>query len=379
MRVFVSTADASGDLHSAALVTALRKRLAERGEPLELYGLGGEALLAAGLEPIVEQRDFAVAGLFEVASSLPRILSGMRALKRAMKQLRPDLVLLSDSPDLNLPLARVGRKQRIPVLYYVAPQVWAWRSGRIRLLRERVTHLGVIFPFEAALFNQAGVPASFVGHPLVDRMTAVQQNLCPKEVAEELGIDTSRPLLALLPGSRRNEVAANLARMRDTAQLLMQTHPDLQARLLVAPNVEDITPEDAEILQPIRGRSHEVMAIATALLVAPGTVTIEAALLGTPMVVTHELNSLSFEIARRLTRIPSGCMVNLIADRGIVPERIQDQARPTALAAELSRLLRDPIAREEQREELAQVAARLGGPGAPERAAALALEVAGRR
>lgn len=379
MRVFVSTADASGDLHTAALVGALRRRLEERGEPLELYGLGGEALIAAGLDPVVEQRDFAVAGLFEVASSLPRILKGMRALKRAMKQLRPDLVLLADSPDLNLPLARTGRKLRIPVLYYIAPQVWAWRSGRIRLLRDRVTHLGVIFPFEAAVFNQAGVPASFVGHPLVDRMAAVQQDLRPKELAEELGIDLSRPLLALLPGSRRNEIDANVGRMAETAKLLMAAHPRLQVRLLVAPGAEAVSPANQELLQPIHGRTHEVMAIATALLAAPGTVTVEAALLGTPMVVTHELNRFSFEIARRLTRVPSGCMVNLIADKGVVPERIQSMARPAALAAELSRLIRDPIAREEQREELTQVSARLGGPGAADRAAALALEVAGRR
>jgi len=379
VRVFLSTADASGDQHAAAMVRVLRERLQERGEPLELFGLGGEELQAAGLDPRAHQSDLAVGGLVEVLSSAPRILKSYTSLRRALTKERPELVILVDTPDLNIPLAGVARAAKLPVYYYIAPQVWAWRTGRVRKLRRRVTHMGVIFPFEARLFNDAGVPATFVGHPLVDRMADVERDLMPKEVARDLGLDLAQPILSLLPGSRRNEIAGNLGPMVETAKLLRGAHPDLQVCVLLAPTFSEQSFEVPEGIQLVRGRTHETMAISSLLLAAPGTVTVEAALLGVPLVVTHQVNRLSFGIARRVTRVPSSCMVNLIADAGVVPERLQEQGRPTALAAELSRLLRDPIAREEQREGLVRATTKLGGPGAAGRAAALALEIAGRR
>lgn len=378
MKVFLATADASGDLHGAALVAALRSRLAETGEPLELFGLGGQELQRSGLDLVARQSDLAVGGLVEVLGSARRILRTYTALRHALRAGAPDLAILIDSPDLNLPLAAVARRARRPVLYYVAPQVWAWRLGRLRKLRARVDHVGVIFPFEATLFREAGIPATFVGHPLVDRMAALRRELKPEQVARELGLDLRRPILGLLPGSRENEIARNLDLMLETARILRAARPDLQVCLPLAPTLVErpiALPADVQL---VRGRTHETMAISTALLAAPGTVTVEAALLGVPLLVTHRVNRISFEIARRVTRVPSSCMVNLIADRGVVPERLQHLARPAALAAELSRLLRDPEARERQRAELAEATGRLGPPGASERAAGLALEVAGR-
>ena len=379
MRVFLSTADASGDLHGAALIDALRRRLSERGETLEVRGLGGEALLASGLEPLAQQSDLAVGGLVEVLSSAARIARSYAALRRGLRTGRPDLVILIDTPDLNIPLAAVARRARLPVFYYIAPQVWAWRTGRVRKLARRVTHMGVIFPFEAPLFNEARVPATFVGHPLVDRMHRLQRGLDEKQVARDLGLDLERPILGLLPGSRRNELAGNLEMMVESAQLLRGAWPELQVRVLLAPTLADRRLELPEPIGVIRGGTHEAMAISSVLLAAPGTVTVEAALLGVPLVVAHRVNGVSFEIVRRLTRVPSSCMVNLIADEGVVTERLQRGARPTALAAEISRLLRDLVAREGLREALARAGARLGGPGASERAATLALEIAGRR
>ena len=379
MKVFLSTADASGDMHGAALLSALRHQLAGRGEELEAFGLGGDALAAVGLESVVRQSDLAVGGLVEVLSSAPRILRSYAALRRAIRRERPDLVILVDTPDLNIPLAGIARRVNLPVFYYVAPQVWAWRLGRIKKLKRRVSHMGVIFPFEVALFNNAGVPATFVGHPLVDRMERVRQDLRPKEVAAELGLDLERPILSLLPGSRRNEIAANLGPMLETAELVRTAHPRLQVCLPHAPTLAHEPPELPERVVVVRGRTHEAIAISSVLLAAPGTVTVEAALLGVPLVVAHRVHGLTFEIARRVTRVPSSCMVNLIADEGIVPERLQQLARPAALAAEVSRLLRDPEAREALREALARACERLGGPGAAERAAALARELVGRR
>ena len=375
MRVFLSTADSSGDLHGAALVEALRKRC----DRLGVFGLGGDALQAMGLESALSPSELAVAGLVEVVSSLPRILRGYAALRRMLSSRAPDVVVLIDSPDLNLPLAAVARRLGLPVLYYVAPQIWAWRAGRVRKLRRRVDHVAVIFPFERALLQDAGVPVTFVGHPLVDRMAALRRSLRPESVARELGLDLERPLLVLLPGSRRNEVAANGPVFVEAARLLHRSVSGLQVVVGVAPLLEHGMPELPDFVRALRGRTHELMALAGCLITAPGTVTLEAALLGVPLVVAHKLHPLSFAIAQRLTRVPSSCMVNLIAEAGVVPERLQDMARPAAIAAPVARLLYDPRAAQAMREDLARVSARLGPPGAAERAADLVLEVAGSR
>ena len=373
MRLFVSTADASGDLHGAALVEALR----ERARGLEVFGLGGESLVAAGLEPIASQRELAVAGLVEVLGSAPRILRAYRALRAALLARRPDLVVLIDSPDLNLPLAAVAKRNGARVLYYVAPQVWAWRAGRVRLLRERTDRVAVIFPFEEPLLSAAGVDATFVGHPLVDRMAAVRAKLEREPAARALGLDPARPVLGLLPGSRRNELAENLPVYLETAERVRRAHPELQVLLALAPNLSDRELALPGSVRALVGRAYEVMAASTCILVAPGTATVEAALLGVPMLVAHRTHPLSFELARRMANVPSSCMVNLIAGEGIVPERIQAQARPAALAAELGQLLGDPERRARARAALERAVARLGPPGGARRAAQLALELAG--
>ena len=374
MRVFLSTADASGDLHAAALLEALRKRCAT----LEAFGLGGEALQAMGLEPVVPPSELAVAGLVEIVSSLPRMLRSYRELRRALSAGSPDVVVLVDSPDLNLPLAAVARRLGRPVFYYIAPQVWAWRPGRVRKLRRRVDHVGVIFQFEETLLREAGVPASFVGHPLVDRMATLRRALQPERVAQEFGVDPGRPLLGLLPGSRRNELERNLPCMLETVQLLRRSLPQLQVLLLLAPTLNLEGTELPAGTRLVRGRTHEGMAISNCLLSAPGTATIEAALLGVPLIVAHRVNRLSFAIAQRVMRVPSSCMVNLVAEAGVVPERLQSMARPATLAGLILRLLLDPEQAERMRRDLAAVASQLGAPGASERAADLVLEVAER-
>ena len=374
MRVFVSTADASGDLHAAALITALRERV----PGLELFGLGGGALVEAGLEVVVPQSELAIGGLVEVLGSARRVLSAYARLRRALLQSRPDLVLLVDSPDLNLPLAGVARRKRLPVYYYIAPQVWAWRHGRVRKLAARTRRVGVIFPFEEPLLRRSGVAADFVGHPLVDRMAALTERLDPSETARGLGLDPDRPVLGLLPGSRTNELDANLPVYLETAQLLHARDPGLQVQLILAPTFTGRPPELPPFVRLVRGPGHQALAVSTCVLAAPGTVTLEAALLGVPLIVAHRTHPLSFELARRLARVSSSCMVNLISQEGLVPERIQAQARPTALAAELGRLLASTEARDEMRRRLAEAARRMGAPGASRRAAELALEVVAR-
>lgn len=369
MKLFLSTADASGDLHAAAFVEALRKRVPQ----LDAFGLGGGALEAAGLRPVVAQSEIAIAGLTEVLGSAPRVLGAYTRLRRALTQGRPDLAVFVDSPDLNLPLASVAKRSGVPVLYYVSPQVWAWRAGRVRKLARRTDQMAVIFPFEAEFLRAAGVRAEFVGHPLLDRLAPLAHERDRSELARALGLDPARPVLGLLPGSRHNEVERNWPLMRDTAALLRGSLPDLQVQLIVAPTLHAESFDVPDWLRVVRGRSHEAMAVSTCLLSAAGTATIEAAILGVPLVVAHRTSPLTFELARRLATVSSSCMVNLVAGEGVVPERIQGQARPAALASLASRLLRDPGARAEMQRGLARAVARLGPPGAAERVADLAL------
>ena len=375
MRVFLSTADASGDMHAAALVLALRKRALD----LDVFGLGGAALAAVGFRQVVPQSELAVAGLVEVLASVPRVLGAYTRLRRALTETpRPDLAIFVDSPDLNLPLAAVAKRSGVPVLYYIAPQVWAWRHGRVRKLARRTDAVAVIFPFEEPILRAAGVNAHFVGHPLIDRLAGRVRGRPRDELARELGLDPARPVLGLLPGSRHNEVERNWPVLRETARLLRASLPELQVQLVVASTLEAEHFDVPDWVRVVRGRSHDAMAVSTCLISAAGTATVEAAILGVPLVVAHVTSPLTFELARRIARVPSSCMVNLIAGRGVVPERIQQHARPAALAALVARLLRDPAARDEMRAELAEVVATLGPPGASERVADLALEVAGR-
>jgi len=369
VRLFLSTADASGDLHAAAFVEALRKHVPE----LDAFGLGGTALAAAGFRPVVAQSEIAVAGLTEVLGSAPRVLGAYARLRRALSGERPELAVFVDSPDLNLPLAAVAKRHGIPVLYYVAPQVWAWRAGRVRKLARRTDQMAVIFPFEAEFMRAAGVRAEFVGHPLIDRLAPLAHERDRSELARSLGFDPARPIVGLLPGSRHNEVERNWPLMRDTVALLRDAVPGLQAQLIVAPTLraEDFAAPDW--LRVTRGRSHEAMAVSTCLVSAAGTATIEAAILGVPLVVAHRTSRLTFELARRLATVSSSCMVNLVAGEGIVPERIQFQARPAAIAALVSHLLHDASARAEMKRGLARAVAKLGPPGAAERVADLAL------
>jgi len=374
VKLFLSTADASGDLHAAAFVESLRKRV----PALEVYGLGGRALEAAGFRPVVAQSEIAIAGLTEVLGQAPRVLGAYASLRRALVESRPDLAVFVDSPDLNLPLASVAKRNGVRVLYYVSPQVWAWRAGRVRKLARRTDQMAVIFPFEAEYLRAHGIRAEFVGHPLIDRLAPLAHERDRSGLARELGLDPARPVLSLLPGSRHNEVERNWPLMRDSAALVRESLPGLQVQLIVAPTLHAESFAAPDWLRVVRGRSHEAMAVSTCLVSAAGTATVEAAILGVPLVVAHRTSPLTFELARRLATVSSSCMVNLVAGEGVVPERIQNQARPAAIASLVSRLIRDPAVRAEMQRGLAGAVAKLGPPGAAERVSDLALALARR-
>lgn len=370
MRLLVSSGEASGELYAAELVRNLRSLAPD----IQVFGLGGERLLAQGAVLVGHVRELAVVGLLEVISHLPRIRGVFKRLLAECDRQRPDLAVLIDYPDFNLRLARALCARGIPVVYYVSPQVWAWRRGRIRTLKETARRMIVIFPFEESLYRDAGVPVSFVGHPLVDLVSAPPDRA---SFLREAGLDPGRPLLAILPGSRQKEVALNLPPLAEAVRLLSAREPALQFGVAVAPAL------DAAALAPpfagtgarlLRGQAHGLLASAAVALVASGTATVEAALLETPMVVVYRVSALTYALGRRFVRVPHFAMVNLIAGARVVPELIQADFTPERVAAEALSLLRDDARRARMQAELAAVRRKLGGPGASQRAARAVLE-----
>jgi lipid-A-disaccharide synthase len=381
-RILISAGDVSGDACAAELVRAFRKRRADA----RFFGMGGAALAAAGAEVCVPQQLLAVGGLLELAGSARRIARAWRELSALLRRERPDLVVLVDSGGFHLPFARrVRRLCPAPILYYVAPQVWAWRRHRLRALARRVDRVAVLFPFEVAHYAAAGVPADFVGHPLADRLRALARGLDGAAARRALALDPGRRWLALLPGSRRNEIRHHLPLQLEAARRLHERRPELGFALALAPSIEPARVEPwlrRAALPPefplavVPGRTPELLRAAHVALAKPGTATLEAALLGTPLVVMGRAHPLTAAIVRRAVRVPFYAMPNLIAGRRIVPELLQEEAQPDALAAAVEALLDGPE-REAQRAELAAVAAALGPGGAAERAAAVVEKMLG--
>ena len=377
--VLISAGDASGELHAAALVEQLRRRNPE----VRVLGLGGPAMEKAGVELIVPQRELAVGLGVEVLRDLRRIVGAWRRMTRALAETKPDLVILVDSPDFNLPLAGRVKRAGIPVLYYVSPQVWAWRRGRIRRIAKRVDRLAVIFPFEPAVYAGTGLAVDFVGHPLVDRLQPVGAGPERTAARHALGLEPGRPYVLLLPGSRRNEVRSTLPLQLAAARALHARDPRVGFVVAVAPSIERSS-IDAAIaattlpalldLTVLEGRTHEAMRAADVALAKPGTVTLEVALVGTPFVVAARVNRFTAFLMRRLVRVASYTMPNLIAGRAIVPEFLQEAADPARVADALLSLLRGPE-RALQLAAFAEVRAALGAGGAAARAAAIAEEM----
>jgi lipid-A-disaccharide synthase len=337
----------------------------------------------AGVDLVADQRDLAVGGLFELAGSALRVASAWRRLGDALPEIRPDLVVLVDSGGFNLPLARrVRRECGVPILYYVAPQVWAWRTGRIRKLARRVDRLAVIFPFEPHFYAGTSLRVDFVGHPLVDPLRAFAREVSTAVARARCGVGPGGPVVALMPGSRRNEIASQLPLQLDASLAMRARVPTLRFLLAHAPSVSERDvrahcrarlPADFP-LEIVPGSAREAIRAADVVLAKPGTVTLEAALLERPMVVMGRANPLTAWVLRRAVRVPWLAMPNLIAGETIVPELLQQDAVPTRIADAVLALLDGP-AREAQLRGLARVRLSLGEGGAVGRACEIAEEM----
>jgi len=366
-RLLISCGEASGDLYGAELVRHLREQV----PGLDAFGLGGDRLQAEGASLLAHVRDLAVVGLLEVVSHLRHLRAVFRRVLEEAERHRPDAAVLVDYPDFNLRLARALHRRGIPVIYYVSPQLWAWRRGRIHDIRASVARMLVIFPFEEALYRDAGVPVSFVGHPLV---SLVHPPADPVTLRRELGLDPERPVVALLPGSRAKEVAHNLPPMAASVDALAAARPELQFVAAVAASLDPTLIRRGLGDRPVtivHDRTHAALSAATAAIVASGTATVEAALLGAPMVVVYRLSPWTYRLGRRFVRVPYYAMVNLIGGRRVVPELIQGDFTADRVLGEIVPLLDDTETRRQMQRDLHEVREKLGAPGASARAAAV--------
>ncbi|HEV2689624.1 MAG TPA: lipid-A-disaccharide synthase [Bryobacteraceae bacterium] len=368
-KVLISAGEASGDLYAAGLVTALRRRHPD----LDFFGCAGPRMRQAGVRPIVDAASLSVVGLVEVIAHLPRIYGEYRKLLKAAKDERPDLAILTDSPDFHLRLAKRLKALGIPVIYLVAPQVWAWRQGRLPGMRRTIDRLLCIFPFEPEFFARHGIAATYIGHPLT---RLVRPSASREELSKRYEIGGKIPLIALLPGSRKGEIERHLPVLIEAVRNIKAavTGPAPRFILAVPPGLNFRERISEPSIQVLEGQTWDVIACAELALAASGTVTIEATLLGTPMIAFYRVNKLSWLMGRHLLRVPFYSMVNLVAGRRVVPELIQNDLSARSLADAALVLLRDESAREAMRRDLAAVAQQLSGPEDPMEVAATMVE-----
>lgn len=362
--VLLSAGESSGDLHGARLAARLRERI----PGVRLVGLGGSRMAEAGVELLADLDTLAVMGFTEVARRLPSLLAVRWKVWRLLARKRVDLAVPIDYPGFNLGLACRARRAGIPSLYYIAPQVWAWRKGRARRLARCTDRVCVVLPFEEDLLRAHGADARFVGHPLLDEAARGEM-----PVAEDRDTRAARdggaPVLGLFPGSRAQEVRRMLPVFRRAADRLREVHPGLRVQIARAPDLSrDLFPAPEE--GPVVARPEAVLARASAAITKSGTVTLQLALAGVPMVVAYRMHPLTHWVARRLASVDRIALVNHVADRRVVPELIQDEVTPARLARRAAPLLRpDSPERREMRAGLAEVSDRLGDPGCADRVA----------
>ena len=370
--IMMIAGEASGDHHGAKLVEALRRK----DSNLFVFGIGGQAMQKSGVRLIYDAAKMAVVGFIEVILKLPDQLEPIRRCKEMLKIVIPDLLILIDFPEFNIHIAATAKKLGIPVLYYVSPQVWAWRPGRYKKIRQRVDHVAVILPFERSYYLKHGIPVTFVGHPLLDKQR--------HQKAEEIKAhwQRSEKVIGLLPGSRVSEVTRLLPEMIAAARILQRSFEDIRFVISIAPTIQK------EMIQDMIDQYGGGAAFDTApynfddvfrrcqlVVAASGTVTLEAALMGTPLIVIYKVSPLTYLLGKRLIKVKYIALVNLIAGKKIVPELIQERASAEGIAAEVSHFLHHPHKIKQIKTDLLQVRSLLGLPGASARVADIALEM----
>ena len=377
--VIIIAGEASGDLHGSKLVRAISKKNKE----IYFRGIGGQALKKAGVEILVDASELSVVGITEVFSKIPNLFKAMTVVKRNLKSFKPDIVILIDFPDFNLRIAAAAKKLDIPVLYYISPQVWAWRPGRVKTIRKLVDHVAVILPFEKDFYKKHNVPVTFVGHPLLDNDTQndYHQSGAPETKKKFKNESHGIPVIGILPGSRDKEVIKHLPVMLTAAQILQDRIKNIKFIISIAPSVKKKYVE--EILKNHKGISDyelaedvkKVFGMCKIVMAVSGTVTLEAAISGTPTVIIYKVSPVSYWLGRLLVQVKNFGLVNLIAGENIVPELLQDKASPENIANTVFNMFNDTNGLQKIEKKLFEIKDMLGGPGASERVAEIALNM----
>jgi len=372
-KILLVAGEVSGDLHGSHLVEAL-----QRIEPeIQFFGVGGEGLERRGMKLLYPAHSLSVVGITEVFVKLRTVLKALRGLKGSLEREKPDLIILIDFPEFNLRLAKIAHRRGIPVLYYISPQIWAWRPQRIKLIARVVKKMIVLFPFEVPLYETAGVDVEWVGHPLLD----IVKPTLPKEKAfREFGLDPKRRTIGLLPGSRIHEIERLLPPLLASVHLLQKEIPDLQFVIPLAPGISKtiLSSQMKNVSFPVKvveGFTYDVMNLSELLITASGTATLEGAILGKPMIIIYKVSLPSYWVGRALIRVDHIGLVNLVAEKEIAPELIQKDVNPQRIADEAFRILRDPTLSRKMAEAMDEVRQKLGEPGAAQRAAQIVVSL----
>jgi lipid-A-disaccharide synthase len=339
--------------------------------------MGGPLMRGVGVDTLVDAREMAVVGLVEVLAHFPTIVSAFLKLKECLRTDPPDLLILIDYPDFNLRLASVARKAGVKVLYYISPQVWAWRVGRVKKIARLVDRMAVVFPFEVPFYEKEGVPVTFVGHPLVD---AVRPGMSLDDARRLFSLDESRRTVGLFPGSRTQEIRKHLPIIIESARILKKRFPDLQFILPLActlsrSDVDPFLADSGLSVVVVEGKSYDVIQVCDAIITVSGTVTLEIALMGVPMVIIYKVSPFTYLIAKRLVRVEHIGICNIVANQRVVSELIQHDAEPELIAREVERILTDPEYVAGIRENLKRVGERLGGGECSSRVADILMEM----
>ncbi len=372
-KVMIIAGEASGDLHGANLVGEVLKR----DPSVAFFGIGGSRMRDAGVHILVDAADMAVVGLVEVAAHFPTIYQAFSQMRKILRTDPPDLLVLIDYPDFNLRLAGVAKKAGVKVLYYISPQVWAWRVGRVKKIARVVDHMAVVFPFEVPFYEKENVPVTFVGHPLAD---AVHPFYSPNEARQRIGVDPLRKVVGLFPGSRRQEIRNLFPIILQSAALLKKRFPEIQFILPLASSLKrnDIDPFLESVDFPvsvIEGMTHDVIQVCDAIITVSGTVTLEIALLGIPMVIIYRVSPLTYMIGKRLIKVDHIGICNIVAGERVVKELIQDEARPDRIADEIEKIISDAKHNGSIRNKFKIMREKLGAGGCSARVADIALEM----
>jgi len=367
--IMVSAGEASGDQHAAHALKELKKR----GVDFDAFGMGAGDLAEIGVDIKVDCRELAVIGLVEVLKNLPALYKRLFYLVEQIKQRKPDLIVLVDYPEFNLKLAWWVRKLNIPILFYISPQVWAWRSKRVHKIGKRIDHMAVIFPFEVPFYTNANIPVTYVGHPLIDSAVCEWDQSTARE---KLSLPATNQLVALVPGSRNGELHRNLPVMLGAAKQLLQQRPNTEFVIPCAPtlektDIETMVQDSGLTITLIDGQICPVLRSADAAVTASGTATLETALMGTPMAIMYRVNELTYKIMSRMIQIDDIGLVNIVATRRVVQEFVQDDATPEAIAEEMNKILTDEPYRAQMKKDLLMVQETMGDGGASGKVATL--------